>query len=52
MIQWASKIWKDRGSEVIINPYCGNMEVEQIHEFLNENGPIHVSIPDFPVYKE
>jgi len=48
-IQNATRLLKERGTKVLINPFCGQMEIEKIHDFLNENGPIHVSVPEFPV---
>jgi hypothetical protein len=46
-IEWATKIMKERGNKVLVNPFCGIMDMESVHEFLNDNGPIHISVPEY-----
>lgn len=48
-IDFAKSKLEERGAVAILNSFCGSMEIEKIHDFLNENGPIHVSVPEFPV---
>jgi len=47
-VRQVKRHFQSKGGKAVINPFCGTMEVEKVHEFLNENGPLHVSIPDFP----